>query len=270
MYRVAIVTGGAGAIGEAISRRLSTQGYRVVVADLDGGAADRVAEEIRGYGVALDVRDLEQNRAVVAEALHRYGRLDLAALHAGINSEQRATAALDEIRYRRTVGVNVDGVVFGIDAAVPAMSAHGGTIVVTCSMAALAPEFSNPMYTLTKSAILGYVRAMANPLRQYGITINAICPSFVDTPMLGRTRQLLREQNFPLLSPQDVATTLDQVAHGAGSGEAWTLVAGRPAAAHEFPAAAAALRPDGSPATLHLPPPSPMPLSRADADVSPA
>ncbi|MBB5873826.1 NAD(P)-dependent dehydrogenase (short-subunit alcohol dehydrogenase family) [Allocatelliglobosispora scoriae] len=257
MNRVAVVTGGAGAIGAAISRRLSSRGYTVVVADLNGDAARALADEIGGTAVTSDASDFEQNRALFAHAVERHGRLDLAALTVGINSGQPAHTPLDPVGYRRTVAVNVDSVVFGIEAATPALMAGGGAIVVACSLAALAPEQSNPVYTLTKSAVLGYVRAMAIPLSQHGITINAICPAFVDTPMLGTTRHFLEDQQFPLLTPDDIAATVDSAAHGGRSGEAWALVAGQPPTRYDFPAIPPTLNRDGTPAMLVIPAPAP-------------
>ncbi|MGE5829751.1 MAG: SDR family oxidoreductase [Micromonosporaceae bacterium] len=73
----------------------------------------------------------------------------------------------------------------GIDAARPALAERGGGIVVLSSSAALAPENPNPVYTLGKAAVLGYLRAFAGPLRPSGITVNAVCPAFVDTALLG-------------------------------------------------------------------------------------
>lgn len=150
--RVAIVTGGAGGIGAAVVRRLALDGYRVAVADLDLTAAAEVAKVVDGLAVAVDVTDLDANRAMVSTVLDRYGRLDLLVLNAGVNSGIRGGDPLDLARYRRATVVNVDGVVFGLDAARPPLSERGGAVVALSSLAALAPAASNPIYTLTKSA----------------------------------------------------------------------------------------------------------------------
>jgi NAD(P)-dependent dehydrogenase (short-subunit alcohol dehydrogenase family) len=250
--RVALVTGGAGGIGAAMCRRLAGRGYRVVVADLDLGAAGTVADAVQGSAVQVDVSDWAQNQAMVAHALHRYGRLDVVALHAGVNSGQGGGEPLDPSRYRRTTGINVDSVVFGIDAATPALARQGGAIVVTASLAALAPEVSAPIYAMGKGAVLTYVRAMARHLALSRITINALCPAFVDTPMLDGFRDHLTGQGFPLLTPGQVADALVGVLDGGGTGQAWAMVAGRAPVPYEFPPVPATLHPDGSPATLTL------------------
>jgi NAD(P)-dependent dehydrogenase (short-subunit alcohol dehydrogenase family) len=142
--------------------------------------------------------------------------------------------------------VNVDGVVFGIDAATPALARDGGAIVVIASLAALGPDQANPVYALGKSAVLGYVRAMATPLARHRIAINALCPGFTDTAFLGITRKFLRKQRFPMLTPDDVADALGTVLDRADTGEAWTLVAGRPPARFTFTGVPTTLTPDGS------------------------
>lgn len=243
---VALVTGGAGGIGAAICVRLAALGYRVVVVDVDPVAAQEVAVAVGGTPFRADVSDLEQNRAMVAHAEERFGRLDLAVFNAGIRSEQAPGEPLDLEVYRQANGVNVDGVVFGIDAATPALERSGGAVVVTASLAALRPEQANPVYAMGKSAVLGYVRAMSVPLTQRGITINAICPGFTDTAILGISKRLMRKQGFPLLTPDDVADAVQTVLAKAGTGEAWALVAGRPPTRFEFPPIPTTLLPDGT------------------------
>ncbi len=193
--RVALVTGGAGGLGTALCARLAALGYAVVVVDLD------LPESLGDNAFRADVGGPEDNRAMVAHVLERHGRLDLVVLNAGVNSEQPPDVPVSLERYRRTNAVNVDGVVFGIDAATPALARQGGAIVVTASLAALDPERANPLYALGKSAVLGYVRAMSVPLARNAITINALCPGFTDTPIPGIAKRLMRKQGFPLLTP---------------------------------------------------------------------
>jgi NAD(P)-dependent dehydrogenase (short-subunit alcohol dehydrogenase family) len=244
--RVALVTGGAGGIGTALCGRLGRLGYRVVVVDLDLAAAQAVAEPLGGKAFRADVGDPDDNRAMVADALESYGRLDVAVLNAGVNSEQPPDVAVNLERYRQTSAVNVDGVVFGIDACTPALARQGGAVVVMASLAALRPEQANPLYAMAKSAVLGYVRAMSVPLARSGITVNALCPGFTDTPILGIARKLMRKQGFPLLSPDDVADAFATVLSDPGTGQAWALVAGLPATRFAFPAIPTTLSPDGT------------------------
>ncbi len=249
--RIALVTGGAGGIGSAVSRRLAADGYRVVVADIDSDAAARVAGDVDGDAVRLDASDYTDNHRVVTELTDRYGRLDLAVLNVGINSGQRGALPLDPARYHRCVAVNLDSVVFGIDAVAPAMAGNGkGVIVMTCSLSGLWPEVSNPVYTLTKTGALGYVRAMARLLAEQGIAIHALCPSSVDTPMMGASRDRALANGFPLLSPEQVADAMVTVAALDDTGTTWSLVAGQPLLRYEFAPVPPTLLPDGTPAPI--------------------
>lgn len=250
---VALVTGGGAGIGAAVCARLVEQGWKVLVADVDEAAAEKVAAGLgdAASALAVDVSDPEQNRAMVAAAVERYGRLDLAVLNAGVASEQPPDMPLDIANYRRANGVNVDGVVFGIDAAAPELARHGaGSIVVTASLAGIGPQDANPLYALGKAAIVGYVRAVSVPLARTEVRINALCPGFADTAILGITRRLLRKQGFPLLAAEDVADAILAVHDGAETGEVWTLVPGRPAERFEFAPAPSALNADGSEARM--------------------
>ena len=246
---VSLVTGGASGIGAAVCARLAAEGHHVVVADLDGEAAQQVASEIGGVAVTVDVSDPKDNQAMVAAAMQAYGRLDLVVLNAGVRSDQSAGLALDVEAYRKVNGINVDGVVFGVDAALPVLQ-PGSTILVTASLAALGPEVSNPIYAMGKAAVVAYLRAMAAPLAERGVTIKAICPGFTDTAILGVTGRLLRKQKFPLLQPDDVALAVLTVLKQAAAGEVWTVVPGRPTARFTFPEVPTALQADGSEAEL--------------------
>src|SRR5439155_133550 len=148
----------SGTPASSVVVRLAGRGYRLVAADVDGAQARHTAGRLGGTAVEVDVSDHGRNVAMVARAVEAYGRLDLVVLNAGVNSGQSAGDPLDVARYRRTNGVNVDGVVFGIDAALPVLSARGGAIVVISSLACLAPQHANPVYALGKSAVVGYVR----------------------------------------------------------------------------------------------------------------
>jgi NAD(P)-dependent dehydrogenase (short-subunit alcohol dehydrogenase family) len=230
----ALVTGGAGGFGRAFARRLAARGYGVVVADLDADGATEVAREVGGTAVRADVSKPEDVVAAVRAALDAYGQLDVVALNAGIGSGLGATDPLDLAAYRRVVGVNQDAVVFGVDAAVPHLRGRGGRIVVTASLAGLVPMPADPLYTLTKTAVVGYVRAVAPPLSDLGVTVTALCPGFADTAILGALRGPLAAANLPLLTVDEVGDAFLDVLDRGRPGDAWFVQPGRPHGPYEF------------------------------------
>jgi NAD(P)-dependent dehydrogenase (short-subunit alcohol dehydrogenase family) len=223
--RVALVTGGGSGIGAAVSRRLATEGARVVVADIVASAASSVAEEIGGRGVALDVGDADAWAGLVDGILATEGGLDLAHLNAGVTTGEGDITVLTEAQYRRVMGANLDGVVYGTRAAAGAMKASGGgAIVATASLAGIIAFAPDPIYTLTKHAVVGLVRSSAMALGSYGVTINCLCPAIVDTPLIGPARDRLHEAGHQLIPPSAIADALVTVVRGGGTGEAWTCV----------------------------------------------
>ena len=163
MSRRALVTGGASGIGAAIVERLETEGLIVDVLDLATG---------------FDVSQPEHWEGV--------GSVDVACLNAGVlgGAADPAEISLDD--YRRAMAVNVDGVVLGVRRLARVMP-EGGRIVCTASLAGLTAVPDDPVYALTKHAVVGFVRSVAGALERRGIAINAVCPGFADTPMVSGT-----------------------------------------------------------------------------------
>lgn len=249
--KVALVTGGASGIGAAACRRLASHGAVVSVADVDEERGRSVADAVGGRFHRLDVTDLAANHAVVAAIEEQFGRLDIAFLNAGIVASGRDDEPLDEAAYRRILGINLDGVVFGVDAVVPAMTRNGGGHVVgTASLAGLVPMPGDALYTLTKTAVVGYVRALAPTLAARGISINALCPGFADTPMITPMRGQFDAAGFPVLTAEQVAEALAQCLAAGGTGEAWFVQPGMPAAPYRFRNVPAARNADGSHAAV--------------------
>lgn len=249
--KVALVTGGASGIGAAACRRLAALGARIAVADIDTDRGRAVADDIDGDFHRLDVTSLADNHRVVGDTQARRGRLDIAFLNAGIVSTTRDDEPLDEEAYRRIVGINLDGVVFGVDAVVPAMTrSGGGQIVATASLAGLVPLPGDALYTLTKTAVVAYTRALAATLEPKGITINALCPGFADTPMIAPIKGQFDTIGFPVLTADQVADALVDCLAAQGSGEAWFVQPGMPAAPYRFGNVPAARHPDGSHAPI--------------------
>ena len=152
--------------------------------------------------------------------------VDVACLNAGVVTGVADVTALDDETYRRVLDVNVDGVVFGIRALARTMR-DGGRIVVTASLASFVPMDVDPVYALTKHAVMGFVRSVAPQLEQRGIRINAVCPGIVDTPMVAPQRDAFLAAGFPLLQPEDVAGAVAAALASKGTGEAWVIQPGR-------------------------------------------
>ncbi|MHB8593460.1 MAG: SDR family oxidoreductase [Acidimicrobiales bacterium] len=219
--KVAVVTGAASGIGLASARRMAALGATVVAVDVDGDGADRVAKELGGSAVTADVSRPEHWLAVV-DAARAVGGIDVAFLNAGVTTGEEDITALSDEQYRRIVGVNVDGVVFGVRAVVPEMAARGGgAVVATSSLAGLIAFPGDPVYTLTKHAVVGFVRSLAPRLAEQGITVNAVCPSLVDTPLIGgEIRDVLAGSGFPLIDPDAVADAVLYCVMGEQTGQA--------------------------------------------------
>ena len=231
--RAALVTGGASGIGAAVVRRLSAAGTRVAVVDRDDTAAKKNAKEVDGLALSGDVADPDVMPVLTAAAEDRFGRLDLVFLNAGTIAHQPGTAELDLTDYRRIVGVNLDHVVFGTCAAVPALRrAGGGTIVATASLAGLVPLPTDPLYTMTKHAVIGYVRSAGQALAGENIRVCAVCPGYTDTPLIAHQRDEFGD--FPLLSSDDVADAVDAILERGGPGEAWYVQPGREPGPYQF------------------------------------
>ena len=224
--KVALVTGGASGIGRAVVERLARDGASVVVVDVDEDVGAEVARKHGASFARADVGDPAQMQAAVDRATHDHGRLDIAHLNAGIATGESDIAKLSVDAYRRAVGVNVDGVVFGAMAVVPAM-ADGGRIVATASLAGLVAYPGDPIYALTKHAVVGFVRSLAEQLSPRGITVNAICPGFTDTAILGDYAEDFRRANFPLLTADEVADSVAKIVDSSETGEIFVCQPGR-------------------------------------------
>jgi NAD(P)-dependent dehydrogenase (short-subunit alcohol dehydrogenase family) len=233
--KVAVITGGASGIGRATVQRFAAEGASVVVVDRNADAGEVAAKEVDGRFVAADVGSPADWHAIVDAAQSAFGGVDIAYLNAGVTTGEPNIDALTDDQYRRIMGANVDGVVFGARAVVPAIAARGGgAIVATASLAGLIAFPPDPIYTLTKHAVVGLVRSLAPQLQARNITVNAICPGVVDTPLVGDAGPMLRQAGFPLIEPAEIAAAVLMCATGTASGQAYACQAGAAPAAYEF------------------------------------
>jgi NAD(P)-dependent dehydrogenase (short-subunit alcohol dehydrogenase family) len=192
---VAIVTGGASGIGAALTRALAARGARVVIADIDEAGAKKVADEVNGPAGArvsvavLDVRDAEAVADLVTRVVADQGALDLMVNNAGI----AVGGGVEELtldHWDRVIDVNVRGVVHGVHAAYPVMLRQGrGHIVNTASLAGLVPGPGLAPYAAAKHAVVGLSLSLRAEGASRGVRVSAVCPGFVDTPLLGKVNQ---------------------------------------------------------------------------------
>lgn len=214
--KVAIVTGGGSGFGEGIARLFAAEGARVLVADIAGAAAERVAGEIGGAAIACDVSRDDGTAAMIAAVTGRWGRLDVLVANAGVTHVNQPMTEVAEAEFDRVFAVNVKSLYWAARHAVPVMRAQGGgAIVVTASTAGIRPRPGLTWYNGSKGAAITLTKSMALELAPDRIRVNALCPVAGETPLLvafmGGDTPELRErfrQSVPLgrlSTPQDIA-----------------------------------------------------------------
>jgi NAD(P)-dependent dehydrogenase (short-subunit alcohol dehydrogenase family) len=238
--KVALVTGAASGIGRATAARLAAEDARVLLADIDADGAARAAAELGGRAVGLDVADPEAWARLSADldaSPDTAAGLDVAVLNAGVLTGEERIAHLTDAAYRRVVGVNLDGVIFGTRAVVPHLAQRGGgAIVAVVSLAGLMPYPPDPIYAVTKHGVIGFVRSIAGQLQAEAITINAVCPGLTDTRLVSEAmREQLSGAGFPLMPPDQIADAIVGAALGGRTGEALVCQPGRDATVFRYP-----------------------------------
>ncbi|GAB0114639.1 L-iditol 2-dehydrogenase [Acidisoma sp. C75] len=200
--KIAIVTGGARGIGRAIATRYAAEGARVVIADINGAEAEAVAGEIGAgaMGFALDVTKQASIDAMVAGVVARLGRIDILVNNAGI-FEMAPVLEITRESYARQFAVNVEGLLFTLQAVARQMVAQGkgGKIVNFSSQAGRRGEALVAVYCASKAAVISLTQSAGLALIKHGINVNAIAPGVVDTPMWDVVdAQFAKYENLPL------------------------------------------------------------------------
>lgn len=221
--RVALVTGASRGIGEAIARRLAREGLRVALMGRDRESLERVAKECEGAAFACDLTAHETVSSALADIERTLGAVDVLVNNAGI-AESATLDATDDAMIERTFAVNVWPVMRLCREVVPKMVARGwGRVINVASNAGLTGYAYTSAYCASKHAVVGFTRAIAAEIARSGVTINAICPGFVDTDMTvkaverivrktGRSAEEARRA-LESQSPQRRLMTVDEVAH---------------------------------------------------------
>lgn len=243
--RRAVITGAASGFGAGVTKALTAAGAMCVATDVDEtGLAEVVAscEPGSAHAVRLDVGDARAWEQLVEQ----HGPFDLAILNAGVATNHirpegsLPLIGLDGERYRTVMSANVDGVVFGAQSVLPHMVEIGfGDILVTASVAGLIPIAPDPIYGLTKHAVVGFVRSMAAAIDSQGegpdIHISAICPGFADTAILAdEAKRTIESLGLELLTVERVVNTMMNAIGERRNGAQWVVWPGRDDECYEW------------------------------------
>jgi 2-hydroxycyclohexanecarboxyl-CoA dehydrogenase len=183
----ALVTGGASGIGAAIARRLAAEGAEVTVGDLNLEGATKIAGEISGLPIELDVTDLGSAQAAVESA---GAPIDVLVNNAGTDEFGFFTQTTPE-QWEKVIGVNLRGVLNCTYAALPGMQEAGhGRMVNIASEAGRVGSKGSAVYSAAKGGVIAFTKVMARENARFGITANAIAPGPIETPLLMAAKQL--------------------------------------------------------------------------------
>jgi NAD(P)-dependent dehydrogenase (short-subunit alcohol dehydrogenase family) len=219
---VALVTGAGSGIGRATSQRLARHGATVAVNDIDEGCARETVGLIekdagRAMPVPGDVANDHDVRKIIADMRSSFGRLDILVNNAGIVEAGKTPRVvfpeLEPERWIRVLDVNVRGVILGTHHAIAAMREFGGGVIINISsMAGIGVgAHPAPVYAASKAAVVRFTAALAPLGRRLNIRVNCICPDWVDTPMVQRTRAALSPEEWRALAPP-VMTRPEEIA----------------------------------------------------------
>lgn len=217
--QVAFITGGGSGLGAAAARRLAADGALIAINDLNPEAAEKVAQEVGGISLPFDVTNSQHFNAAIDECVKKLGRLDIMVNNAGIapaNASEKVElsmanmatrmsgdlSALQPMNYLvdmtdedwdRMIKVHLYGAFYGTRAALRHMTPQrSGRIINISSVLGLYPSAGAPHYSVAKAAIITLTKSVAAEVAGLGINVNAICPGYIDTPLLTPFSEVLK------------------------------------------------------------------------------
>lgn len=215
--KVAVITGAASGIGRATALLFAREGARVVVADIQDGEGQRVVEAIRGSGgqatfVRCDVGRSVEVQELFAATRAAYGGLNVLFANAGVPGFATRLTETSEARWRRIIDINLTGVFLCLKHGIPLLAqAGGGSAILTASIGGLAAFPGSAAYSAAKGGIIALARTAAIEYAEHGVRVNAICPGYIQTPLVGRR-----------LAPADRAALFSKLAADAPLGRMGT------------------------------------------------
>jgi NAD(P)-dependent dehydrogenase (short-subunit alcohol dehydrogenase family) len=225
--QIALVTGGASGIGAASARLLVARGAKVVVADRQVAAGERMASELGAAALfmSVDVAEPGDVDMMVSATLETFGRLDIAINCAGISSGARLPLGMTPMEsWHRTMDVNLNGVFYSLRAEIGAIvNSGGGSIVNVASIMGSVGSANSSAYTAAKHGVVGLTRTAALEYAGEKVRVNAVAPGYIDTPFLSPQSRaapevLVQHQAIRRLgTPDEVAAVIAFLASPAAS-----------------------------------------------------
>ena len=221
--KVVLITGGASGIGQETAYHFAREGAAVVIADVDMDGAQSTAEQIESDGgqasvIQTNVADSESVQAMVQHTIETFGQLDYAVNNAGIEGVLVPTPDYPEDMFRRVVDINLTGVWLCMKYEIPHMLAKGGAIVNVASVAGLLGSANASAYSAAKHGVIGLTKTTALEYAAQGIRVNAVCPAFIETPMvMGRALNLSenpkRHRRLSMIHPMQRLGKAEEIAN---------------------------------------------------------
>ena len=238
--KVAVVTGGASGIGLETVKRFLHSGAKVVIADL--ADCSELAQDLDCMSIQVDVRQLDQMQMLMIRTVEAYGNIDILVNNAGVFADYKSLLNSSAEDFQYCFDINLMGIANGIKAAVPLMN-NPASIINTASLAGKMGVVDLSSYTASKHAVVGITKSAALELADYGIRVNCVCPSTVNTPMAhtdGGEDLINFEKNWNPLGricePEEVAALIHFLAAedcGFINGQAINICGGATAGLHQ-------------------------------------